>query len=128
MAFLDFTLCSMPYALLFLQRHLDIVTGTLFGAKTASFAEVQVEFIQTRFRRNLNSVVWTVDKTIAAVIAHSTAKTSFSLIDNRFRIEGGIELFKMLQTHLDRQGFLFEPSLLLVIVGVQVLGIYHRRA
>jgi len=43
------TLCAWRYALLFLQCHLNVTAGTLFGAKTAPFAEIQVEFVQPRF-------------------------------------------------------------------------------
>ena len=46
---LPYALGAMRYALLFLQRHLDVTAGTLFGAKTAPFAEIQVEFVQPRF-------------------------------------------------------------------------------
>ena len=42
-------LLILRYALLFLQCHLNVTTGTLFGAKTAPFAEIQVEFVQPRF-------------------------------------------------------------------------------
>ena len=46
---LRYALGAWRYALLFLQCHLDVTAGTLFGAKTAPFAEIQVEFVQPRF-------------------------------------------------------------------------------
>ena len=46
---LRYALGSLRYALLFFQCHLNVTAGTLFGAKTAPFAEIQVEFVQPRF-------------------------------------------------------------------------------
>ena len=46
---LRYALGACHYALLFLQRHLNVTAGTLFGAETAPFAEIQVEFVQPRF-------------------------------------------------------------------------------
>lgn len=46
---LRYALCAWRYALLFLHCHLNVTAGTLFGAKTAPFAEIQVEFVQPRF-------------------------------------------------------------------------------
>ena len=125
---LPYALCSLPYALSLLQCHLDVTAGAFFGAKTAPLAEVQVEFIQPSFRRNLNSIVRAVHIAIATVIAKPTAKTSLRFIDNRLRIEGRIKFLEMLQPHVDGQSFFLEPSLLVVVVSVQVFGMYHRRA
>lgn len=83
----SFALCSLPYALLFLQCHLDIVARTLLGAKTASLAEIQIEFVQSSFRRDLNRIVRAIHETVATVETLSTAETSFRLIYNRLRIE-----------------------------------------
>ena len=46
---LRYALGAWRYALLFLQCHLNVTAGTLFGAKTAPFAEIQIEFVQPRF-------------------------------------------------------------------------------
>ena len=105
-------------ALLFLQCHLNVTAGTLFGTKTAPFAEIQVEFVQSGFFRYLNRIVRAIHKAIAAVIAESTAKASFGFIDDCFKIQGRIELLEMLQPHVDRQGFLLEPSGLLIIIRI----------
>jgi len=102
------------------------VAGALFGTEAASFAEIQIELVQPGFWRDLNRVVRTVHVAIATVKTLSTAETSFSLIDDRLEIEGRIDFLEMLQPHVDRQGFLFKASFLLIIIGIEIFRVDDR--